>query len=478
MTNLHTYYEILEIPAGASPEEVKRAYRKLVKQWHPDQFAGFPEKQEQAEEQIKRINEAYEYLKARSQTSGPPSPSASDQKQQNLALSRLYYQQGVEKAKHEQYREALVDFKQAIFLDADYIEAYKYRGFVYSILGRDQEANADLRKVAQLRQKTGQSSAYSATPRANQAGSVTPRDEQAQWVCAGTLRLHDDVVSAIALSPDGYTFVSGSFDETLRLWQLSTGQQLRRIDSRCGRVYCVAVSPDGRYIASGGEDTTIRLWDLHTGREVQAFGRWLRKGHRDTVLSLAFHPDGKRLVSGGADQTVRLWHLQSGRELYKIDAYSNVVTGVDVSPDGQIIATVGQEKIVKLRYLMNGRLLRAVRKEFKSLAVAFSPTGRYFVTADSDDLLRVWGCDRAQERQLLRGHENQVCAVAWSEDEKRLVSGSLDRTIRVWNSQTGQLLDTLEGHEDSVLSVGFNPEGRTIVSGSADHTIKIWWFKQ
>ena len=73
-------------------------------------------------------------------------------------------------------------------------------------------------------------------------------------------------VTSVAFSPDGSRIVSGSNDVTIRLWDVSTGQQIGEpLTGHSSYVNSVAFSPDGSLIVSGSENETIRLWDVSTG---------------------------------------------------------------------------------------------------------------------------------------------------------------------------------------------------------------------
>jgi len=120
---------------------------------------------------------------------------------------------------------------------------------------------------------------------------------------------------SVAFSPDGrtlagvtaegtYIFSANGPDRTIRLWDVNTGKELRRLEGPTLGSWCVVWSPDGRTLATGGDDGLVRLWELATGRE-----RGQLAGHEGPVTCLKFTHDGRRLISGSSDTTVLVWDL-------------------------------------------------------------------------------------------------------------------------------------------------------------------------
>jgi WD40 repeat protein len=131
---------------------------------------------------------------------------------------------------------------------------------------------------------------------------------------------HANLVDAVAFDPAGKQLATGSHDGTVRIWDVSKGQQLREIKAHTtpamSPVYCVAWTPDGKHVLSGSLDRMMKLWDAKSGTMVREFKPYkekdFEKGHRDGVFSVAISPDGKRIASGSSDRSIKLWSLADG----------------------------------------------------------------------------------------------------------------------------------------------------------------------
>jgi WD40 repeat protein/tetratricopeptide (TPR) repeat protein len=274
---------------------------------------------------------------------------------------------------------------------------------------------------------------------------------------------------AVAFSPDGRTVVTGSYDNTARLWDTTTGlpkgAELRHQSS----VWVVAFAPDGGSVLTADDEGTTRIWDAGSGAVLREFPR-----HGGMIQSAVFSFDGKKILTGSADQTARLWDVATGKPIGPPLVHRGAVQAVSLSPDGQVALTGSKDNTARLWNPFSAEPLNGpLEHEGSVSAVAFSPDGKSVLTGGGNSG-RVWDVATGKARTAPLLHQGDVIAVAYSGDGKTVLTGSCDHTARLWDAETGEPVGLPLRHGDVVSAVAFSPDSRMAFTGSWDHTARVW----
>ncbi len=296
---------------------------------------------------------------------------------------------------------------------------------------------------------------------------------------------HSDRVRAVAWSPDGSCIASAGADQTLQIWDISTGNHICTCLGHADAVSALAWSPDGRRIASASNDKTVQVWDADNGQKIFAY-----TSHSDWVNAVGWSPDGKRIASAGIDKTVHIWDATTGRHIYTYRGHSDWVRAVAWSPDGSHIASASDDQAVHvwdaerppgMLQLRNPLAVNAYRGHSDRVnAVAWSPDGKRIASASHDQTVQLWDATR-NLIYTYRGHSSAVFALAWSPDGKHIASGSgdgnkdgMDNCVRLWDTTTGDTIYIYHGERDAVHTVAWSPDGTRLVSASRGSTVQVW----
>jgi class 3 adenylate cyclase len=184
--------------------------------------------------------------------------------------------------------------------------------------------------------------------------------EYTENTCTGLLGSpnfrHGNRVTQTVFSPYGKYILSGSYDNTLKLWESATGKEVRTFKGHERSITSIAISGDNELILSGSEDNTLKLWESATGKEVHTF-----KGHTSTVWSVAFSGDGKHVVSGSEDNTLKLWAVSTGQEVRTFKGHTSTVWSVAFSGDGKHVVSGSSDMTLKLWAVSTGQEVRGSR---------------------------------------------------------------------------------------------------------------------
>jgi hypothetical protein len=140
------------------------------------------------------------------------------------------------------------------------------------------------------------------------------------------------MVNAVAVSADGKQVLTGSWDYSVRLWDLPTQRELKLFDEHVASVNGVAFVPGTSFALSGSWDATLKLWDLGSGKLVRSF-----EGHKANVAAVAVSRDGKRAASASWDRSIAIWDIATGRLLRSLNGHTANVMSVAFLPDGRTL---------------------------------------------------------------------------------------------------------------------------------------------
>ena len=266
------------------------------------------------------------------------------------------------------------------------------------------------------------------------AGSYILLQETASGKCLREFNGHRLTVTSLAFSPNGRFIVSGSKDDTIRIWEVASARCVMTLEGHEKSVLSVAVSADGHYLLSGSEDHTVKLWETKTGKCLQTFS-----GHKAAVRSVCFSSKGLFVLSGAgdyeksADNTIKLWELATGKELRTFSGHDDYVA-----------------------------------------SVCFSPDGLHLLSGGNDGKLLLWEMASGTYTPIFKTREGGIWSVAYSPDSKYVFAAGANKTIRQLDVSNGRCIRTFTGHKREISSIHLSREGKYMLSGSWDFTLKFW----
>jgi WD40 repeat protein/serine/threonine protein kinase len=298
---------------------------------------------------------------------------------------------------------------------------------------------------------------------------------------------------ALDISRDGRLVASAAKDGRINLWELSTGAQVRSIESGQRGVGTLRFSPDGTHLTSIGADSDIRVWATETGRCVNAVP--LPRAHR-TVLS----GDGRlALVAHGIEGSIRLWDAYTGECLRGMPG-PHPVTGLWIDAEGRRALSAGNDShrdphsakpaLIRLWDLTDGRCLLTLRPQTKEVrSVCMTPDGSFILAGGSPEvpaqrpapgsgapLCRIHMLD-ALTGNLVRTFDpvlHEASRLQVTPDGGYAVSAGWRPEVHIWDIATGRSVRVLEGHTKGTGAIAISPDGTSVLTADADHAVRVW----
>jgi WD40 repeat protein/serine/threonine protein kinase len=281
---------------------------------------------------------------------------------------------------------------------------------------------------------------------------------------------HDDQVLSVTFSPDGATALSASQDHTLILWDVETGEQIRRLEGHEGAVRSVVFSADGETALSGSNDDTLILWDVETGDIIHRFF-----GHTDDVLSVALSASGFTALSGSADDTVVLWNVDAGVPLLQMAGHTSDVYSVAYTPD-ELGALSGSDDhdLILWSFESGQPVRRFVGHSARVTDVEFSPDGSLVLSSAEDNRLILWNFETGGMVQQFGGLDGPPYSVDFSPEGDQFIAGGWDTFVRLYDLTNGAEIQRFAEHSGPVYWVEYNADGTQALSASDDGTVILW----
>ncbi|XP_035583194.1 receptor of activated protein C kinase 1-like [Zalophus californianus] len=269
------------------------------------------------------------------------------------------------------------------------------------------------------------------------------RDETNYGIPQRALRSHSHFVSDVVISSDGQFALSGSWDGTLRLWDLTTGTTTRRFVGHTKDVLRMAFSSDNWQIVSGSRDKTIKLWNTLGVCKYAVQD----ESHSEWVSCVRFSPNSSNpiIVSCGWDKLVKVWNLANCKLKTNHIGHMGYLNTVNVSPDGSLCASGGKDGQAMLWDLNEGKHLYTLDGGDIINALCFSPN-QYWLCAATGPSIKIWDLegkitvDELKQEVIStsrKAEPPQCTSQAWSADGQTLFASYTDNLVHVWQVTIG-----------------------------------------
>jgi WD40 repeat protein len=276
-------------------------------------------------------------------------------------------------------------------------------------------------------------------------------------------------VNSVTFSHDSTRLASASDDNTIKIWDVSSGACLKTLEGHSNFVLSVAFSHNSTLLASASNDSTVKIWDAGSGKCLQTL-----EGNTNWTTSVSFSHDSTWLASVIWER-IKIWDTSSGVCLQTLEGHSSWVNSIAFSHNSTRLASASDDRTIKIWDTSSGMCLQNLEGHSGPVtSVAFSHNSTWLASASKDQTVKIWDANSEASLQTIERHSNWVTSVAISHNLTRLASASWDKTVKIWDVSSGAYLKTLEGHSNYVDSVAFSHDSAWIASASADLTAKIW----
>jgi WD40 repeat protein len=279
---------------------------------------------------------------------------------------------------------------------------------------------------------------------------------------------HNNEIRAVALSPDHKLALTGSVDNTMKLWDLKTGKEIQQFKGHTKQVWDVAFVPNSKHVLSASWDATVKLWDTTTGKDVRTYS------HPLDVNAVTVSKDGKWMLTGSDDRHMRLWDLAKHEEVRKFPPHTDFCYACAFAPDGIHCASGSKDRRAVVYELKTGKVVKDFEQNNNVVAVAFSPDSRYLFTC-GDNAVYQWEIATGKKVKSFEGTGSYALnGMALTPDGRRLLAGGEDKILHLWDVATAKEIQQFKGSNSTITAVAMTADGRRGLTGQVDGGVRYW----
>jgi WD40 repeat protein len=276
---------------------------------------------------------------------------------------------------------------------------------------------------------------------------------------------HTSPVTSLTFGPNDSILASADSNAHIQLWNGSTQQALVNFTGSPPTILGTSVtrSADGQWLVSGSSDQIVRFWNVSSGQLQYAL-----TGHESSVISVAFSPDGRWLASGDGKGTIKLWNVTSPTNFTvhsNLTGHVSSVFSLSFSPNSGLLASGGDASSILVWNLTTGKTIASLPgHKDRITSVTFAPDGTKLVSASWDGTVKIWAIPSGTLSEVELVHPDAVNTLDYSQDGKLIASGGSDGIVRIWNATTGLFLTSFQDQGQEILSLAFSPDATLLAA--------------